>query len=166
MKTWNCEYLKHVSDLAFKDKLSTGVRTREWRFFQLCILYGERDESRDHLYLACSFTYTLWTTLCSKLLRNQISPDWKHTLRSITQNKLKNLKPSLFILLFKPLYTGFGKRNGTRHQQQTHTPETLRLTPTTFPNCKVYGLRHVTSKEAEILCKLRSLFFSIKLFHL
>ncbi|XP_022560180.2 uncharacterized protein LOC111206959 [Brassica napus] len=36
--------------LTFKDRLSTGVRMRQWGIAQGCMLCGEPDESRDHLH--------------------------------------------------------------------------------------------------------------------
>ncbi|XP_018453524.1 uncharacterized protein LOC108824598 [Raphanus sativus] len=45
--------------LAIKDRLSTGVRMRAWGIQQGCMLCGERDESRDHIFFACPLTYTV-----------------------------------------------------------------------------------------------------------
>lgn len=35
--------------LTFKDRLSMGVRMRQWGITQGCMFCGERDESREHL---------------------------------------------------------------------------------------------------------------------
>ena len=43
--------------LTFKDRLSTGVRMRQWGITQGCMFCGERDESREYLYFACPVTY-------------------------------------------------------------------------------------------------------------
>ena len=38
--------------LAIQDRLSTGVRMRTWGIHQGCLMCGEREESRDHIFLA------------------------------------------------------------------------------------------------------------------
>lgn len=71
-----------VPRLAIKDKLSTGVRTRAWGCVQHFVFHffcGERDESRDYLYFACPYTFTIWTRLCGNLLGTSITPDWSDT---------------------------------------------------------------------------------------
>lgn len=41
--------------LAFRDRLSTGDRMRIWGIEQCCMLCGERNETRDHLFFACPY---------------------------------------------------------------------------------------------------------------
>ncbi|XP_056860166.1 uncharacterized protein LOC108829346 [Raphanus sativus] len=48
-----------ITWLAVRDRLSTGVRMRAWGIVQGCPFCGEREESRDHLFFACPYTYTL-----------------------------------------------------------------------------------------------------------
>lgn len=50
--------------LALKDRLSTDTRMRGWGMEQNCVFCGERDASRDHLYFACSYTFTVWIKYC------------------------------------------------------------------------------------------------------
>lgn len=45
--------------LAFKYRLSTGVRMRKWGITQGCMFCGEREESRDHLFFAFPITFTV-----------------------------------------------------------------------------------------------------------
>lgn len=49
--------------LAFKNRLSTGVRMRKWEITQGGMLCREREESRDPLFFACAITFTIWTSL-------------------------------------------------------------------------------------------------------
>lgn len=62
--------------LAFLDRLSTGVRMRRWGIEQVCVYCGEKDESRDHMYFACPYTFTVWMNVAEKLLGAAITPDW------------------------------------------------------------------------------------------
>ena len=56
--------------LAVRNRLSTGDRMRTWGIQQGCPLYGERDETRDHLFFACPFSFTVWDTLANRLTGN------------------------------------------------------------------------------------------------
>nr|VDD29613.1 unnamed protein product [Brassica oleracea] len=59
--------------LTFKERLSTGVRMRDWRIEQGCVYYGERNEDRDHLLFACPHTFTLYTiTTLLQSARNRL----------------------------------------------------------------------------------------------
>nr|VDD40083.1 unnamed protein product [Brassica oleracea] len=56
--------------LAFKDRLSTVVRMRDWGVEQGCVYCGERNEDRDHLYFACPYTFTVWMNVAER--RNRL----------------------------------------------------------------------------------------------
>lgn len=77
--------------LAFRSRLSTGDRMRQWGENQSCMLCGEPNETRDHLFFACPFSYTLWTILTSTLLESRINPYWNMTVNSLTGNQLSKL---------------------------------------------------------------------------
>ncbi|CAN7054539.1 unnamed protein product, partial [Brassica oleracea var. botrytis] len=51
-----------------KDRLSTGIRMREWGMEQGCVYCGEKDETRNHLFFACPYTFTVWKNVAEKLL--------------------------------------------------------------------------------------------------
>lgn len=63
--------------LAIKNRLSTGDRMRQWGMVQGCELCGERDETRDHLFFACPFAYSIWEGPARRLLGNGVNPDWQ-----------------------------------------------------------------------------------------
>lgn len=44
--------------LAIWNRLSTGDRMRSWGQTQCCMLCGEPDETRNHLYFACPYSFT------------------------------------------------------------------------------------------------------------
>ncbi|XP_013617871.1 PREDICTED: uncharacterized protein LOC106324453 [Brassica oleracea var. oleracea] len=62
--------------LAVKNRLSTGDRMRVWGIQQGCVLCGERDETRDHLFFACPYSFTVWDKLVNRLTGNGTDPDW------------------------------------------------------------------------------------------
>ncbi|KAF2597665.1 hypothetical protein F2Q68_00008803 [Brassica cretica] len=55
-----------ITWLAFRDRLATGHRTSRWGQPQCCMFCGEPDETREHLYFACPYTYTLWLQVVDK----------------------------------------------------------------------------------------------------
>ena len=71
-----------IAWLAVRNRLSTGDRTRAWGEVQVCRLCGEPDETRDHLFFVCPYSYTVWTDLTGCLLPLQ-SPDWSITMNTL-----------------------------------------------------------------------------------
>ena len=57
-----------ITRLDVKDRLSTGTRRRVWGITQGCPFCGEPEESRDHLYFACPYTYGLWLQILARIL--------------------------------------------------------------------------------------------------
>ena len=51
-----------ITWLAIRDRLSTGSRMRAWGQVQCCLLCGEPDETRDHLFFACPYIHLLATS--------------------------------------------------------------------------------------------------------
>ncbi|CAA7030699.1 unnamed protein product [Microthlaspi erraticum] len=84
---------------------------------QACLYCGERDESRDHLFFACPYTYTLWWTMAAELLGNSASPDWNQTLQYIISQGSDTMDSILLRLLFQTIvYHLWRERNMRRHQ--------------------------------------------------
>lgn len=57
------------------------------------ILYGEKNETRDHLFFACPYSFTVWYALTHRLLGSQIDPDWSLTLNHLQRYRLSRLHP-------------------------------------------------------------------------
>ena len=86
---------------------------RQWGQTQICLLCGELDETRDHLFFACPFTYTVWTTLMNPFLLGRINPDWTGTVSSIRSNILSKLDAQLVKMTFQgSIYWCWRERNG------------------------------------------------------
>lgn len=112
-----------ITWLAILNKLSTGDRMRRWGTVQFCPLCGDRNETRDHLFFACPFSYTVWTSLCSTLLNRKINPDWNITLRSLTNfhgNQVDYLLVRL--TLQASIYFIWRERNDRIHNKPWHSP--------------------------------------------
>lgn len=56
---------------------------RVWGITQGCPFCGEPEESRDHLFFGCPYTYGLWLQVSGSLLRPAPSPDWAEILARI-----------------------------------------------------------------------------------
>ena len=64
-----------ITWLAIRDRLATGHRTRQWGHVQWCVYCGEPDETRDHLFFACPYTFTLWLQVVGNLFGSDPDPD-------------------------------------------------------------------------------------------
>ncbi|XP_033133953.1 uncharacterized protein LOC117127510 [Brassica rapa] len=52
----------------------------QWGVVQSCLFCGELSESRDHLFFACPYTFTVWLAVVGDLLVVDADPDWETTL--------------------------------------------------------------------------------------
>lgn len=87
--------------LTFKNRLSTGVRMRDWGVEQGCVYCGERNEDRDHLDFACPYTFTVQMNVAERLLGSRITPDWDDTITSLLQPGRNRLDIVLLRLIFR-----------------------------------------------------------------
>lgn len=103
--------------LAIKDRLSTGQRMRRWGQEQSCPFCGERDESRDHIFFACPYTFCVWSALCNPLLRRHTTPDWNNTLQAIISRTSPVNDVALIRMIFQTtIYHVWRERNGRIHK--------------------------------------------------
>ncbi|CAL9217216.1 unnamed protein product [Arabidopsis halleri] len=74
------------------------------------------DETRDHLFFACPYSFTVWSSLAGKLLRHHITPDWADTVTAIQGLSGDLLKDILIRLYFQvTVYTLWHERNTRIH---------------------------------------------------
>lgn len=91
--------------------------------YELC---GEKDETRDHLFFACPFSYTVQEGLARHLVENHINPNWHCTVNRLHRMGGKGVDSILAKLLFQT--TVWRERNTRRHQQNmTSTEQMQRL---------------------------------------
>ena len=109
-----------ITWLAVKDRLSTGSRMRTWGVIQGCTFCGEPEESRDHLFFACPYTYGLWLQIIGSLLRPAPSPDWNEILARILHSAHDRLVSILLRLALQvTIYYIWRERNERRHTQRS-----------------------------------------------
>ena len=109
-------HFSFITWLAFKDRLATGARTRAWGIVQPCLLCGEPDETRDHLFFACPFSFTVWLDLVGFILGPNANPDWTTTITSITSNRRKETDRCLLKLALQAsIHSIWRERNSRRH---------------------------------------------------
>ncbi|KAF3498282.1 hypothetical protein DY000_02055727 [Brassica cretica] len=57
---------------------------------QGCLSGGEPEESRDHLFFACQYTYTLWLEAIGSLLQPAPTPAWEEIVeRILAENRMR-----------------------------------------------------------------------------
>lgn len=85
---------------------------------QECVLCGEKDETRDHLFFTSPYSYTVWDRLASRLIGSGINPDWHDTL-SMLQGGMRNQVDRILLRLFfqTSVYHIWRERNARRHQK-------------------------------------------------
>ena len=109
-----------ITWLAIKDRLSTGTRMRDWGIVQGCLLCGEPEESRDHLFFACPYTYGIWLQVIGSLLRLAPSLDWAEILaRILSVAHDIHVSILLRLALQVTVYYVWRERNERRHSQRS-----------------------------------------------
>ena len=81
-----------------------------------CVYCREKDESKDHLFFACPYTFTVWMNVAEKLLGAAITPDWEDTVTSLLRPNRNRLDAILLRLVFQTaIYVLWKERNSRRH---------------------------------------------------
>ncbi|KAG5393051.1 hypothetical protein IGI04_023014 [Brassica rapa subsp. trilocularis] len=105
-----------ITWLAVLDRLSTGVRMRVWNVEQSCVFCGEKDETRDHMYFACPYMYTVWLRIVGRVLGSSITLDWNDTMTGLQGNTFSAMDYVLIRLAFQvTVYLIWRERNARRH---------------------------------------------------
>lgn len=104
-----------IAWLAVRNRLSTGDRTQAWGEHQHCRLCGEPQETRDHLFFACPYTYTVWTETIGSLLPRP-NPDWNITITMLLSRRRTATVTCLLRLSFQTvLHSVWRERNSRKH---------------------------------------------------
>ncbi|XP_033134262.1 uncharacterized protein LOC117127725 [Brassica rapa] len=115
-----------ITWLAIRDRLSTGHRTSQWGQPQRCLYCGEPDETRDHLFFACPFTFTLWLKVVGNLFGIDPDPDWDTTLERLQNGTYDRLTFILLRLVFQvSVYFIWIERNDRKHSNRAKSVEQL-----------------------------------------
>ena len=105
-----------ITWLAFRDRLATGHRTSQWGQPQCCMFCGEPGETREHMYFACPYTYTLWLQVVGNLIGVELDPDWDITVSSFLTRKYDRITFILLRLVLQvTIYSVWRDRNDRPH---------------------------------------------------
>lgn len=83
---------------------------------------GEWDETRDYLFFACPYSFTVWENLVRGFFGQRTNPDWTLTLNAIQQNRLNRLDSILIKMLFQTVIYYIWRKINTRRHQGKWTP--------------------------------------------
>lgn len=85
---------------------------------QKCVLCGKKDETRDHLFFACPYSYTVWDRLAIRLIGSGLNPDWNWYFEQL-QGRMRNQVDRILLrLVFQTsVYHIWRERNARRHQK-------------------------------------------------
>ncbi|XP_048604846.1 uncharacterized protein LOC106373944 [Brassica napus] len=115
-----------ITWFAVKDRLPTGHYSRRWGQPQHCLYCGEPDETRDHLFFACPYTFTLWLKMVGNLFGTDPDPDWDITLSTMLSRSYDRLTfIFLRLVLQVTIYFIWRERNDRKHGTSHKTVEQL-----------------------------------------
>ncbi|KAL0724291.1 hypothetical protein Bca4012_038890 [Brassica carinata] len=105
-----------------------GDRTQAWGEIQQCRLCGEPQETRDHLFFACPYSYTVWTETTGSLLPRP-SPDWSFTVTMLMSRRRSASVTCLLRLSFQAVvHSIWHERNSRKHNSNFRTaPQLTRM---------------------------------------
>ncbi|KAL0886690.1 LOW QUALITY PROTEIN: hypothetical protein Bca101_010673 [Brassica carinata] len=147
-----------ITWIAIRNRLPTGDRISMWGESHSCFLCREPLETRDHLFFACPFSYTVWTILCSKVLCSRISPDWTTTLHSLSRNRLSRSDAILVKLAFQvTVYATWRERNGRKHQKPIHSPLNIAYRIDADIRYRLKSLTSATNNSPDLVSRWNSM---------
>ncbi|XP_018466577.1 uncharacterized protein LOC108838100 [Raphanus sativus] len=141
-----------ITWLAIRVRLSTGHRSIRWGQPQHCLFCGEPAETRDYIYFACPYTFTLWLKMAGNLVGIDPDPDWTTTLSRLSTRSYDLLTYILLRLVVQvTIYYIWRERNDRKHLTSNKTVDQLaklinktvrnRITCTKYStNPKLHGL--------------------------
>lgn len=101
------------------NRLPTCTRMRAWGHHQSCVLCGEPDESRDHLFFACPYSFTVWSDIDGVLLQQRQNTDWVQTTLQMRSIKGDRQHEILLLLCFQVTINSVWKeRNARIHRRE------------------------------------------------
>ncbi|XP_013639752.1 PREDICTED: uncharacterized protein LOC106345022 [Brassica oleracea var. oleracea] len=140
--------------LAFRDRLSTGDRMRSWGIEQCCMFCGEKNETRDHLFFACPYSFTVWTNTAKRLLGGAITPDRTDTVASLMLPARTRHDHVLKMMVFQTVfYSVWKERNSRRHGGVWVTTEKITRTIDKQIRNRISSLRYVKNHPLEGLMR-------------
>ncbi|XP_023634840.1 uncharacterized protein LOC111829597 [Capsella rubella] len=114
--------------IAHLDRLPTLTRLASWGLHvnPTCSLCSASPEIRDHLFIDCAFTASIWDLICNRLgYLHQPFSNWSGLMRW-SKHRSETAPKVLRLLLVQALvYTVWRQRNNLIHNLQRIPPQTL-----------------------------------------
>ena len=98
--------------------LSTEEHMRGWSQVQGFLFFREPNESRDHMFFACLYTYTIWIEVIGTLLDRPPDPEWDNTLHHLTTHRFDLTYILLRLVIQATIYMLWRKRNERKHHKK------------------------------------------------
>ena len=89
----------------------------------ICLLYGEGDESRNHLFFECSFSSVVWRSLLRRFCLSSVPLLWSDILLWLpTAHPDAMVKLGILQVWQASIYELWKERNRRSHEGLTHPP--------------------------------------------
>ncbi|KAL0826968.1 hypothetical protein Bca101_050645 [Brassica carinata] len=89
-------------------------------------LCGEPEETRDHLFFACPYTFTLWLQVVGTLLGVEPDPDWETTVSQLLTGNFDRLTYILLRLVLQvSIYFIWREMNDRKHNSKVKAVDQL-----------------------------------------
>lgn len=108
--------------IAAHNRLKTGDRMRLWNrgLRTDCILCGNQEELRNHLFFCFKFSGQIWETLALGLLGNAFTTNWEDLMSTLVDTSYDKLKFFLFQYPFKAkVYHIWREKNNRCHGESS-----------------------------------------------
>ncbi|XP_048592235.1 uncharacterized protein LOC125576362 [Brassica napus] len=119
-----------------------------------CTLCGEVDETRDHLFFACPYSYTVWHGLANRIMGSHTDPDWQLTLDYMEGFRDGSMDTILIKMLFQTtIYHIWRERNARRHHTSWMTAEAMSKTVDKAIRNRISSLKYKAGHKLEGLMR-------------
>lgn len=144
-----------ITWLAFRNGLSTGRHTHRWSQPQECLFCGEPDETRDHLFFACPYTFMLWLQVVRNIFGVEPDPDWDITISRLITGTYDHITFILLRLVLQvTIYFIWRKRNDRRHNNSAkHVDQFGCIIEKTMRNRIMLTKYYLKPKLQSLICR-------------
>lgn len=123
---------------------------RGWGIVQCCTFCGELNETRDHLFFACPYSFTVWMNISGRLLGSAITPDWDDTITTLLQPTHSRMDNVLRRLCFQTvLYALWKERNARRHARGWQSTDVITRSIDKLLQNRISSLRYAGNHPLE-----------------
>ncbi|KAF3497455.1 hypothetical protein DY000_02055670 [Brassica cretica] len=143
--------------LVIQNRCPTKDRLLSWglQVDSLCPLYNVGQESRNHLFFDCSFSFQIWSVMAARC-GFQARPNWDETVISLQNFRgNKNLHRLLLLAWQSPIYSIWKERRNMRiHQQVFRSTDAIITLLDRLIRNQIQSLRESRPRQASLLMQL------------